>query len=366
MTIPFMDFSLAYKDLEEEIACAMKDVLSSGRYILGPVVDLFEEQWAIYCDADHSVGVANGLDALKLSLLALDIGPGDEVIVPSNTYIATWLAVSSLGATPVPVEPLCTTFNINPDNILPAITSKTRAIIPVHLYGQPAQLDQILSIAKANNLYVIEDAAQAHGATFKGKKIGSHGDIVCWSFYPGKNLGALGDAGAITTNNTALAAKIKTLRNYGSDKKYYNDYKGVNSRLDPIQAAVLNVKLKYLDPWTEVRQAFAGIYEKQFADIPHVTLQYQPDCLRSAWHLFVIRSKHRDDLQKHLNHVGIGTLIHYPVPPHLQKAYQEYKDYYLPIAESLSDELLSLPLHPHLAESDVYSCVEHVSKYFSE
>ena len=364
MKVPFMDFSLAYKDLENEIDCAMKDVLSSGRYILGPAVDTFEEQWAHFCEAQHAIGVANGLDALKLSLMALDIGPGDEVIVPSNTYIATWLAVSSLGATPVPVEPLSTTFNINPENILPAITSKTRAIIPVHLYGQPAQLDQILRIASENNLFVVEDAAQAHGASFMGKKIGGHGDLVCWSFYPGKNLGALGDAGAVTTNNTALANKIKILRNYGSEKKYLNSFKGINSRLDPIQAVVLLVKLKHLDRWKVIRSNFASMYTSRLSDISAITFQEQPEFQESAWHLFVIRCRDRDELQQFLTHSDIGTLIHYPLPPHQQKAYLEYNDYDLPIASLLSSQLLSLPLHPHLKEDEVHACIDAVREFF--
>ena len=250
----------SYRELKPEIDAAVSRVLESGWYILGPEVEAFEAEWAAYCDAKHAVGLANGLDALTLALRALDIGPGDEVIVPSNTYIATWLAVSGVGATPVPVEPDEATHNIDPARIEAAITSRTRALLPVHLYGQPADMDPILDIAKRHGLRVIEDAAQAHGARYKGKRIGAHGDIVCWSFYPGKNLGALGDAGAITTNDTALAERVALLRNYGSRQKYVNEEAGVNSRLDPIQAAVLRVKLGVLDEWTERRRAVATAY----------------------------------------------------------------------------------------------------------
>ena len=253
-------------------------------------------EWAAYCDAKHAVGLANGLDALTLALRALDIGPGDEVIVPSNTYIATWLAVTGVGATPVPVEPDVATHNIDPARIEAAITSRTRALLPVHLYGQPADMDPILDIASRHGLRVIEDAAQAHGARYKGKRIGAHGDIVCWSFYPGKNLGALGDAGAITTNDTALAERVALLRNYGSRQKYVNEEAGVNSRLDPIQAAVLRVKLGVLDEWTERRRAVATAYTEGLAEsgliLPHV-----PDWAEPAWHLYVVRTSDREALQ---------------------------------------------------------------------
>ena len=262
---------------------------------------------------EHAVGLANGLDALTLALRALDIGPGDEVIVPSNTYIATWLAVTGVGATPIPVEPDVATHNIDPARIEAAITSRTRALLPVHLYGQPADMDPILDIASRHGLRVIEDAAQAHGARYKGKRIGAHGDIVCWSFYPGKNLGALGDAGAITTNDTALAERVALLRNYGSRQKYVNEEAGVNSRLDPIQAAVLRVKLTVLDEWTERRRAVASAYTEGLAEssliLPHV-----PDWAEPAWHLYVVRTPDRDRLQGRLSEAGIGTLIHYPIP----------------------------------------------------
>ena len=293
-----------------------------------------------------------------MALRALDIGPGDEVIVPSNTYIATWLAVSGVGATPVPVEPDQATHNIDPKRIEAAITSRTRALLPVHLYGQPADMDPILDIAQRHGLRVIEDAAQAHGARYKGKRIGAHGDIVCWSFYPGKNLGALGDAGAITTNDTALAERVALLRNYGSRQKYVNEEAGVNSRLDPIQAAVLRVKLGVLDEWTERRRAVATAYTVGLAEsgliLPHV-----PDWAEPAWHLYVVRTSDREALQDRMTEAGIGTLIHYPIPPHMQKAYtdMEIMPEALPLARDLASEVLSLPMGPQLSLDQVQDIV---------
>jgi len=347
--IPFLDLREAYIELEVQINEAIARVLDSGWYILGPEVEAFEAEWAAFCEAKHAVGLANGLDALSLALRALDIGPGDEVIVPSNTYIATWLAVSGVGATPVPVEPDQATHNIDPALIEAAITSRTRALLPVHLYGQPADMDPILDIARRHELRVIEDAAQAHGARYKGRRIGSHGDIVCWSFYPGKNLGALGDAGAITTNDTALAERVALLRNYGSRQKYVNEEAGVNSRLDPIQAAVLRVKLGVLDEWTERRRAVATAYTKGLAEsgliLPHV-----PDWADPAWHLYVVRTSDREALQDRMTEAGIGTLIHYPIPPHMQKAYtnMEIIPEALPLARDLASEVLSLPIGPQV------------------
>ena len=349
MKIPFLDLGAAYRELKPEIDAAVSGVLNSGWYILGPEVEAFEEEWAAYCEARHAIGVANGLDALTLSLRALDIGPGDEVIVPSNTFIATWLAVSGVGARPVPVEPDPETYNIDPDRIEAAITPRCRAIIPVHLYGQPADLDPILDVASKHGLRVVEDAAQAHGARYKGKRIGAHGDLVCWSFYPGKNLGALGDAGAVTTNDAELAERLQMLRNYGSRQKYVNEEPGVNSRLDPIQAAVLRVKLKVLDEWTERRRAIAATYHDGLSKFdlvaPHV-----PDWSDPVWHLYVIRSHERDGLQKRLSKAGIGSLIHYPIPPHMQKAYEDLDiaPEKLPLARDLADQVLSLPMGPQL------------------
>jgi dTDP-4-amino-4,6-dideoxygalactose transaminase len=351
--IPFLDLRAAYLDLKPGIDSAVARVLDSGWYICGPEVEAFEADWAAYCGARHAVGLANGLDALTLSLRALDIGAGDEVIVPSNTYIATWLAVSGVGAVPVPVEPDPATHNIDPARIAAAITQQTRAIIPVHLYGQPADMDPILDIARANGLRVVEDAAQAHGARYKGRRIGTHGDIACWSFYPGKNLGAMGDAGAVTTDDADLAARIALLRNYGSRQKYVNEAAGVNSRLDPVQAAVLRVKLGVLDDWTERRRAIAACYAEALAGAG-LTLPHVPDWAEPAWHLYVVRSQNRDALQARLQEAGVGTLIHYPIPPHMQAAYagMGLAPDTLPLARQLAGEVLSLPIGPHLAPGD--------------
>ena len=347
--IPFLDLGAAYRELRPETDAAVSRVLESGWYILGPEVEAFEAEWAAYCNAKHAVGLANGLDALTLALRALDIRPGDEVIVPSNTYIASWLAVTRVGATPIPVEPDVTTHNIDPARIEAAITSRTRALLPVHLYGQPADMDPILDIASRHGLRVIEDAAQAHGARYKGKRIGAHGDVVCWSFYPGKNLGALGDAGAITTNDAALAERVALLRNYGSRQKYVNEEAGVNSRLDPIQAAVLRVKLAVLDEWTDRRRSLATAYTEGLAECS-LTLPYVPDWADPAWHLYVVRTSDRDALQDCLSESGIGTLIHYPIPPHMQAAYAGLgiAPEALPVARDLAGKVLSLPMGPHL------------------
>lgn len=348
--IPFLDLRVAYLELKPEIDAAVARVLDSGWYILGEEVEAFEAEWAAYCQAKHAVGVGNGLDALHLALLALGVGAGDEVIVPSNTYIATWLAVSAVGARPVPVEPDPATHNIDPARIEAAVTPATRVLLPVHLYGQPADLDPIHALAAKYGLNVVEDAAQAHGARYKGRRIGGHGDLVCWSFYPGKNLGALGDAGAVTTNNAVLADRIRVLRNYGSRVKYVNEVQGVNSRLDPIQAAVLRVKLNHLDEWNDRRRAIAMIYSEKLQDTDLV-LPRVPDWADPVWHLYVVRSAGRDMLQKRLADNGIGTLIHYPIPPHMQHAYADlnFPADALPLARRLAGEVLSLPIGPHFA-----------------
>jgi dTDP-4-amino-4,6-dideoxygalactose transaminase len=353
MRVPFLDLHAAYLELKSEVDLAIARVIDSGFYILGPEVEAFEEEWASYCFASHAVGVGNGLDALNLALRALDIGPGDEVIVPTNTYIATWLAVSAVGATPVPVEPNTSTYNIDPALIPAAITPRTKALLPVHLYGQPADLDPILEIARTHNLYVVEDAAQAHGARYKGRRIGSHGDVVCWSFYPGKNLGALGDGGAITTNRVDLADRIRVLRNYGSRVKYNNEVEGINSRLDPLQAAVLRQKLCVLDEWNDRRRNIASQYLEELARIG-LTLPVVPPWAESVWHLFVVRHSQRDLIQQQLSDAGIGTLIHYPIPPHQQQCYaHKHSNSIYPNATLLSREVLSLPLGPHLEMSQV-------------
>ncbi len=351
--IPFLDLKSPHLELHDEIAEAINRVVTSGWYILGPEVDAFENDFATYCEAAHCVGLANGLDALHLALHAIGVGPGDEVIVPSNTYIATWLAVSQCGATPVPVEPVEATYNLDPRQIEAAVTPHTKVILPVHVYGQPADLDSILAIAKKHNLKVLEDAAQAHGARYKGKRIGGHGDAVAWSFYPGKNLGALGDGGAVTTNDPEIADRIRVLRNYGSRVKYVNELQGYNSRLDPIQAAVLRVKLKHLDEWNARRSGIASRYNAALAG-SDLILPAVPDWASPAWHLHVIRSKKREALQSHLTEGGIGSLIHYPIPPHMQQAYEGlgYKQGDFPIAEAMAEEVLSLPMGPQLTVED--------------
>lgn len=349
MTVPFHDLSQMAAEIGDELTQAAARVIASGWYIGGPEVEAFEAEWAAHCAADHCVGAANGLDALVLGLRALGIGAGDEVIVPSNTYIASWLAISAVGAHPVGVEPDPATHNIDPTRIAAAITPRTRAIMPVHLYGQPCDLDPILTIARSRGLAVIEDAAQAHSATYRGQPIGAHGDLVCWSFYPGKNLGGLGDGGAVTTNNPDLARTIRQLGNYGSERKYEHTMRGLNSRLDPIQAAMLRVKLAYLPAWTDMRRARAAQYMNGLDGagfgLPHVIAGVDP-----VWHLYVITSPHRDDLAARLTDAGIGTLIHYPHPPHMQGAYSDLglaPDSF-PIARDLSRQVLSLPMGPFL------------------
>ena len=347
--IPFLDLKAPYLELKQELDEAIARVVSSGWFIGGPEVDQFEVEYSTYCGATHAVGVANGLDALHLALRAMDVGPGDEVIVPSNTYIATWLAVSQCGATPVPVEPDARTYNIDPARIEAAITPRTRVILPVHLYGQPADMDPILAIARKHGLRVLEDGAQAHGARYKGQRLGAHSDAVAWSFYPGKNLGAMGDGGAVTTNNAQLADRIRVLRNYGSHVKYVNEVQGYNSRLDPLQAAILRVKLAHLDEWNARRSAIAAHYQQGLVGCG-LTLPYAPDWAEPVWHLYVVQHPQRDALQKKLGESGIGTLIHYPIPPHLQGAYAALglgKGTF-PIAERIHDEVLSLPISPHM------------------
>ncbi len=359
--VPFLDLHAAYQELKPEVDEAVSRVLASGWYVLGPEVEYFEAEYAAYCDATHCVGVANGLDALHLALRAMDVGPGDEVIVPSHTYIATWLAVSQCGATPVPVECDEATYNLDSGLIEAAITSRTKVILAVHLYGQPADMDPILSIARKHGLLVLEDAAQAHGAQYKGKAIGGHGDMVAWSFYPGKNLGAVGDGGAITTNNSDLADRIRVLRNYGSRVKYINEVQGYNSRLDPIQAAVLRVKLKYLDVWNARRAEVAHRYLTALKN-SGLILPSVPEWAAPAWHLFVVRHPRRDGFHGRLTGAGIGNLIHYPIPPHMQRAYagaNSCTDAF-PLATRLANEVLSLPIGPHLNVEQVAKVVRSV------
>ena len=350
MKIPFLDLAAVYRELASELEEASSRVLGSGWYILGDEVEAFENEFAEYCGARHCIGVGNGLDALHLIIRALGIGMGDEVIVPANTYIATWLAVSYAGATPVPVEPDEHTGNIDPERIVAAITPQTRAIIAVHLYGQPADMDPILEISAKLGLKVIEDAAQAHGARYKGRRVGAIGDAAGFSFYPGKNLGALGDGGAVTTNDDLIADRLRVLRNYGSRKKYENEAKGFNSRLDALQAAFLRVKLVHLDDWNARRQVVAQSYLERLKGLPNLTLPSIPEWAEPVWHLFAVHHPDRDLLQTHLTEAGIGSLIHYPIPPHLSGAYQEFDwqpgDF--PITERLAQTTLSLPMGPHL------------------
>ena len=361
--IPFLDLKAPYLELKQELDEAIARVVSSGWFIGGGEVDQFEADYAQYCGVTHAVGVANGLDALHLALRAMDVGPGDEVIVPSNTYIATWLAASQCGATPVPVEPDARTYNIDPALIEAAITPCTKVILPVHLYGQPADMDPILAIARKHGLRVLEDGAQAHGARYKGQRLGAHGDAVAWSFYPGKNLGAMGDGGAVTTNDAQLAERLRVLRNYGSRVKYVNEVQGYNSRLDPLQAAILCVKLARLDEWNARRSVIAAQYRQGLSDCG-LTLPYVPDWAEPAWHLYVVQHPQRDALQQVLAESGVGTLIHYPIPPHLQQAYAHsaWKLGDLPRAESMANQALSLPVGPHLEAEQVAEVIEATRK----
>ena len=358
MNISFLDLKSPYDELRAELRAAFDRVMNSGWYIHGTECKLFEKEFALYCQAEHCIGVGNGLDALHLILRGYDIGAGDEVIVPSNTYIATWLAASYAGATPVPVEPDVRTYNINPALIEAAITPRTKAIMVVHLYGQPADMDAINAVAKKHQLKVIEDAAQAHGARYKGRRVGSLGDAAGFSFYPGKNLGAIGDGGAVTTNDPVVAERVRALGNYGSHSKYHNEVKGYNSRLDELQAAFLRAKLPVLDEWNGRRQAIAAQYLTQL-DATALVLPYVPDWAEPVWHLFVVRSPQRDALQKQLGGAGIGTMIHYPIPPHLQPAYAElgYAPGAFPIAEKIHQEVLSLPISPHVTLEQTHQVI---------
>lgn len=365
--VPFLDLSAITSKLNADIQKAVKRVIDSGNYILGEEVEQFEQNWASYCGADHCIGVGNGLDALVLGLRALNIGSGDEVIVPAHTFVATWLAIDTVGAIPVPIDANYDTLNIDVSAIAEAITSKTKAIVPVHLYGQPANLDEVIKLANKHQLFVIEDAAQAHGALWLEKKIGQHGDLVCWSFYPGKNLGAHGDAGAITTSNIDLANKLKMLRNYGAKEKYLYELVGQNSRLDPIQAAILDVKLPHLDEWTYKRRRIASFYSEAFSELDLLSTSIDPRA-SSVWHLYTIRHQSRDALQAALNKRGIETLIHYPIAPYQQRAFTklEIAEKTFPIATEAAATLLSLPIGPHLTHKDVDHVINAVYDSLNE
>jgi dTDP-4-amino-4,6-dideoxygalactose transaminase len=350
--IEFLNLKRVNAPHEAGLRAAIDRVLASGWYILGEETEAFEREFAAYSEARHCIGVADGLDALNLILRAYGIGPGDEVIVPSNTFIATWLAVSQCGATPVPVEPDPRSFNLDPARVEAAVTTRTKAIMPVHLYGQTADMDPINEIAKRHGLKVVEDAAQAHGARYKGRRAGSLGDAAGFSFYPGKNLGALGDGGAITTSDDSLAAALRKLRNYGSSVKYVHEVQGVNSRLDEIQSAMLRVKLPRLDEENAARRRVAGWYLKALADTDLV-LPVVPEGMEPVWHLFVVCTPKRDALQAGLKARGVGTQVHYPTASHQQQAYAGQPWPALPIAEKMQHEVLSLPMAPYLTEADV-------------
>lgn len=362
--VPFLDLKAPHKELRAELREAYERVLDSGWFVHGKEVEHFEQEFARYCEARYCAGVGNGLDALHLILRAYEIGAGDEVIVPSNTFIATWLAVSQAGATPVPVEPDIRTYNIDPEKIESAITACTRAIIAVHLYGQPADMDAINTIAKKYGLKVIEDAAQAHGALYKNRRVGTLGDAAGFSFYPGKNLGALGDGGAVTTNDPILAAKVRALCNYGSKVKYQHEVKGFNTRLDELQAAMLRVKLRYLDAWNERRKSVAVAYLNALAD-SSLLLPYFDDWSMPVWHLFAVRTASRDALQAHLLRRGVHTMVHYPIPPHKQIAYVDFglPAGSLPIAEVISSEILSLPIGPHMEPGHIEQVVGCIKEF---
>lgn len=364
MKVGSVDFQKEYRTLQKELDAAYKRVMESGNYILGPEVSNFEKEFANYCQVRACVGVGNGLDAIHLSLRALGIGAGDEVIVPSNTYIATWIAVSLTGAIPVPVEPNEETFNLNPDLIEHAISCKTKAILPVHLYGQPAEMAPIKEIAERHDLKMIDDAAQAHGAKYDGQMVGSLADVTAFSFYPTKNLGAFGDGGCITTNNSELAEKIRALRNYGESEKYVNDYIGFNSRLDEIQAAFLRVRLKHLNEMNSKKCFIASKYLKEITNVsivlPRVIVNSSP-----VWHQFVIKTASREEFRTYLSKNDIHTLIHYPTPPYLQKAYRslDLNAANLRLTTDLSRKVISLPVHWTMNEEMIESVIKSVNLF---
>jgi dTDP-4-amino-4,6-dideoxygalactose transaminase len=364
MKVPFLDIHASYAELRDEFDDAYHRVMDSGWVLLGKETEGFEAEFAEYCGTKHCVSVGNGLDALRLVLQAWDLGPGDEVIVPSHTFIASWLAVSALGAIPVPVEPSEATYNIDPERIEAAITSRTKAIMPVHLYGQPADMDPIMELAAKHNLKVVEDNAQAQGARYKGRRTGSLGHAAATSFYPGKNLGAFGDAGAVTTSDDDLADRVRMLRNYGTKVKYQHELNGTNSRIDELQAAFLRVKLRCLDEWNARRKDIAAMYMSHLKDGKY-KLPYVPDWADPVWHLFVIRHPERDALQKHLADHGVQTIIHYPIPPHRSGAYADLgiKPGALPVAEKIAREVLSLPIGPQLFQSQAGWVVDVLASF---
>lgn len=366
--IPFLELQSQHQDIRAELNQAFNQVLDSGWFIQGQQLEAFEQEYAAYCGSKYCIGVGNGLDALHLILRGYGIGVGDEVIVPSNTFIASWLAISYAGARPVPVEPDPLTYNIDAERIAAAITPRTKAIMAVHLYGQVADMDAIRAIAAQHNLKLIEDAAQSQGAGYQGRRSGSLGDAAGHSFYPGKNLGALGDAGAITTDDGELAHRLRILRNYGSQVKYQHEIKGYNSRLDELQAALLRVKLQKLPEWNRQRQALAQRYQQGLQGLPGLTLPHVPAWAEPVWHLYVVRHARRDALQQYLQATGIGSMIHYPIPPHLQAAYQDMglAPGSLPLSELIHAQVLSLPLDPYLPLESVERVIAAVRAFCTE
>ena len=363
--VPFVNLAPMHEELREPLNQAYHNVVTDSHFIQGKECAAFEEEFAAYCDAQYCVGVANGLDALRLLLMAMEIGEGDEVIVPSNTYIATALAVSCVGAKPVFAEPVLETYTMDPARVETLITDRTKAMIPVHLQGRPADMDPILELARKYRLKVIEDVAQAHGALYKGKKVGTFGDAAAFSFYPGKNLGALGDGGAVVTNHKALADKVRAIGNYGSDYKYHHIYQGINSRLDEMQSAFLRVKLTALDKWNAARVAIA---DKYFAGITNdkIILPLKPDAdFGHVYHVFVVRCEQRDALERHLSKHGVETVKHYPIPMHLQECYADlgYKRGDFPIAEEISDTVLSLPMYYGMTEEQVQYVIDVINQF---
>ena len=367
MKIPYLSFEYQHGIMSEEFKSAFDQVLDSAWFIMGNNLKEFEEAYAKLSNTNYFVGVANGLDALTLSLLALGIGKGDEVIVPSNTYIASWLAVSIVGAIPVPVEPDIRTYNIDATKIQEKISKKTKAILPVHLFGLPCEMDAIVDIAKKNNLFVIEDNAQAHLATYNGQITGSFGDLNATSFYPGKNLGALGDAGGVSGNSKELMEIVRVLRNYGSEKKYFNKFKGMNSRMDEMQAAFLKVKLKYIEELTNLRKAIAKKYNEGLKGIPDLVLPFIPEKASHVYHIYLVRTSQRDELITYLQEKEISPFIHYPIPPHLQEAYIEagYKKGDYPIAEEIASTCVSIPLYPGLNDAEINYIIESIKSFYN-
>ena len=368
MSIPFLSFSPQHDPIREDVLAAIAHVYDKQWYVLGEQVKSFEAEYSAVNQVGHTIGVANGRDALPLALLALDVQPGDEVLVPSNTYIATWLAVSYVGGVPVPVEPNPHTYNLDPARLEAAITLRTRGIMPVHLYGQACEMGPIMEVARKHSLWVVEDNAQAQGAAWEDGLTGTFGAANGTSFYPGKNLGALGDAGAVTTNDEVLATKISTLRNYGSQQKYYNEVIGQNSRLDELQASVLRIKLRHLPAWTAQRQQVAAWYGLHLAGLGDLVLPTVATGATHVYHLYVVRTAHREALQQHLTAQGVGTLIHYPVPPYRQQAYAHLNmpAGAFPIAEEIADTALSLPMWPGMTEQDVTAVAAAVRSFFGK